>query len=394
MTVAIHSTGQYLHQAKQFELETRPVSQLQADEVQVAVRSTTLCGSDLHYHQHFRNGSILVREPLCLGHESAGVVTAVGAAVTNLQIGEAVALEVGVPCEEKTCDFCTSGRYNICPGLRFRSSGSKFPHFQGTLQEVVNHPARWVHRLPPELGFEIGALLEPLSVGIQAVSRIEGRSPSIARRSCLIFGAGAIGLLVSIAAQAAGIREVIMADIDAGRLDFAGKNGFATTTFVVPFKKAETEQERMAVAKDTAAEIEELTGRDGKQVGKLPVVFECTGVTACVQASVFAAKSGGAVVTVGLGVPFQTLPMGEGTAREIDIIPTWRYANTYSRAIAIATASVTGRPISEDIVLPDLRKLITHRLHGLRSIDEAFGVAARTKDETGAVVIKTVINFS
>jgi L-iditol 2-dehydrogenase len=91
----------------------------EASEVQVAVQATGLCGSDLHYFNHYRNGDIIVQEPLTLGHESSGVVTAVGSQVTNLKVGDRVALEVGLPCLE--CDLCKEGRYNICKSLKFRS---------------------------------------------------------------------------------------------------------------------------------------------------------------------------------------------------------------------------------------------------------------------------------
>ena len=114
------------------------------DELQVAVRETTLCGSDLHYYQHFRNGDIRVQEPLSLGHESAGVVVDVGTDVKDFMTGDRVALEVGLPCG--ACNRCNEGRYNICPTMKFRSSAKSYPHFQGTLQERINHPAAWCHK--------------------------------------------------------------------------------------------------------------------------------------------------------------------------------------------------------------------------------------------------------
>ena len=113
-------------------------------ELQIAIRATGLCGSDLHYYQHFRNGDIRVQERLTLGHESAGVVNAVGLDVNGFAAGDRVALEVGLPCEE--CERCKEGRYNICSGMRFRSSAKSVPHYQGTLQERINHPASWCHK--------------------------------------------------------------------------------------------------------------------------------------------------------------------------------------------------------------------------------------------------------
>jgi L-iditol 2-dehydrogenase len=127
--------------------EDRPLDPLGPHDVLVAVKTTGLCGSDLHYYSHFRNGDILVREPLTLGHESAGVVTAVGSEVSTLRVGDRVALEVGQPCEK--CSLCAAGRYNICPEMRFRSSAKAVPHAQGTLQEVIVHPEKWCHKYVP-----------------------------------------------------------------------------------------------------------------------------------------------------------------------------------------------------------------------------------------------------
>ena len=124
--------------------ENRSLPSPGLDEVQVAVQTTGLCGSDLHYFNHYRNGDIIVQEPLTLGHESAGVVVAIGSQVKGFEIGDKVALEVGLPCME--CELCQEGRYNICKKLRFRSSAKSFPHFQGTLQEKINHPANMCYK--------------------------------------------------------------------------------------------------------------------------------------------------------------------------------------------------------------------------------------------------------
>ena len=125
-------------------IKSRSISPPGATELQVSIRSTGLCGSDLHYYRHNRNGDIIVQEPLSLGHESAGVVVGVGSDVKNFSIGDKVALEVGQPCE--TCERCKEGRYNICKSMRFRSSAKSFPHAQGTLQDRINHPAAWCHK--------------------------------------------------------------------------------------------------------------------------------------------------------------------------------------------------------------------------------------------------------
>jgi len=132
------------HYANCFKQETRTISDPAANELQIAIKATGLCGSDCSYYSKFRNGDLQACEPLSLGHESAGVVVAIGQSVTGYQIGDRVALEVGVPCDN--CRSCQRGRYNLCPKMRFRSSAKSVPHFQGTLQERINHPAKWCHK--------------------------------------------------------------------------------------------------------------------------------------------------------------------------------------------------------------------------------------------------------
>lgn len=113
-------------------------------EVQIAIKSTGICGSDVSYYKKFANGDLCACMPLSLGHESSGIVVAIGPRVSGFQMGDRVALEVGVPCGN--CTICRRGRYNLCKKMRFRSSAKSVPHYQGTLQERVNHPAKWCHK--------------------------------------------------------------------------------------------------------------------------------------------------------------------------------------------------------------------------------------------------------
>lgn len=94
---------------------------------------------------------------------------------------------------------------------------------------------------------------------------------------------------------------------------------------------------------------------------------------------------------VGMGIPNHTLPISEAFSREIDLIPTWRYANAYPRAIEVATASVNGTSIN-GVTLPDVRKLITHKFEGIEAVSTAFQTAGKTVDESGSLVVKTVVN--
>ncbi|PHH91325.1 hypothetical protein CDD83_896 [Cordyceps sp. RAO-2017] len=363
---------------RHLRLEERELAAPASDEVQVAVQSTGLCGSDLHYFNHYRNGDIIVREPLTLGHESSGTVVAAGSAVAGLAPGDRVALEVGLPCDE--CEYCRGGRYNICRGMRFRSSAKAFPHAQGTLQERINHPARWCHKLPDNLSLDLGALIEPLSVAMHAQDRANLPPGS----TVLVFGAGAVGLLAAAVSKASGAEAVVIADIQKDRVDFAVANGYADAGVVVAPARPQTIDDKLAYARSVADEIK-AAQVGGRAVGELSAVYECTGVESCVQSSIYAAKPGGKVMIIGMGNPVLTLPMSAAALREVDLIGVFRYANTYKKAIEL----LSNRPAA----MPDLTTLVTHRFRGMERIEDAFAMAARVKDDAGGLVLKVVVDM-
>ncbi|KAK4452770.1 chaperonin 10-like protein [Podospora aff. communis PSN243] len=369
-----------LHGPRDLRLESRPLHPPSPTDVQLSILTTGLCGSDLHYYTHFRNGDILVREPLTLGHESSGIVTGVGSGVTDLSVGDRVALEVGQPCEE--CELCASGRYNICRGMKFRSSAKAFPHAQGTLQEEIVMPARWVHKLPLEVSSEMGALVEPLAVALHAAERGGLREEG----KVLVFGAGAVGLLcaaVSKAVTRAGV--VVVADIQEERVRFAVENGFADGGVVVPMgKKAEGVEGRLAFAREVAELVKGLTVK-GEVVGEVQGTYECTGVESCMQSAIYATAPGGKIMIIGMGNPIQTLPISAASLREVDLVGVFRYANTYPRVIELLA--------SKNPLLPDLTKLITQRFKGMDDIPKAFDMAARVKDDEGNLVLKVVVDM-
>lgn len=125
---------------------------------------------------------------------------------------------------------------------------------------------------------DLGALLEPLGVAIHAYRRSLMKEGMTA----LVFGAGAVGLLAAAVAKTKGAKTVLIADIDAGRVDFAVKNGFAHAGFTVPMKRGKDTDENLAIARETAEALGKLDN-----VGEVDVVFECTGVPACVQAGIY-----------------------------------------------------------------------------------------------------------
>ncbi|KAJ5292001.1 hypothetical protein N7478_001252 [Penicillium angulare] len=391
-----------LHGAKDLRVEKRTVPAPQGNEIQVAIQATGLCGSDLHYYSHGRNGDFVVREPYCLGHESAGTVTAIGKDVSTHKVGDRVALEVGLPCRK--CSLCLQGHYNICPSMQFRSSAKVFPHLDGTLMERTNHPADMCHALPDNVTDAGGALVEPLAVCLHAIRRSRPPTKEVAEISrstgegtaALVFGAGAIGLLLAASlAVNENFTSIVVADIDASRLEIAASLGLGLKTLVIPrgdpsnpppAKDApQSEQTAWALsnAQNVAAKLTAAAAiDDGLTVPGFTRVYDCTGVSSCVQAGIYASQPGGVLVQVGMGNPIQTLPVGAAALREVDIIGTFRYdGHSYPAAIALL-ASGKMRVTEE--------KVVTHRIP-LEDGERAFSLAGKGVDEAGRPVVKVII---
>ncbi|KAK9375590.1 chaperonin 10-like protein [Lipomyces chichibuensis] len=362
-----------LYGKKDMRIETKVLESPGSTELQIRVTETGICGSDLHYYHHGRNGDFALQHPLSLGHESAGVVTAVGSDVHDFKVGDKVALEVGIPCSE--CKWCRKGRYNLCPDMRFRSSCKTAPHFDGTLVQKVNHPAKWCHKVPDAVkDLSLAALVEPLAVSLQGIKRSELNPEDEA--TVLVLGAGAVGLLTAFAAKKrGGANKVVIADISAQRVSFAVDNGFADQGIVLVGSKSTDSDNPLAPAIASAKFLKEEAGVD---VG-FDVVFECTGVQICVQTSVFAAAAGTKVVLIGMGTPIQTFAIGSAATREVDIIGVFRYAGNYPDALAIVAED--GETVG---------KIVTHRMKLLQAV-EAFEIASTPVDKDGNLVLKVMI---
>ncbi|KIM70665.1 hypothetical protein SCLCIDRAFT_1206802 [Scleroderma citrinum Foug A] len=360
-----------LHGPRDVHIEERLVPPPQHDQAQVAVRATGLCGSDLHYYLEGRNGDFAIQHPLVLGHEAAGTIVSVGVGVRNLYPGQRVAIEAGVMC--RRCDFCKSGRYNLCKSMRFASSAKTFPHLDGTLQDRMNHPGYVLHPLPDNCSFEQAALAEPLSVLIHASRRVGLREG----QRILVLGVGTIGILACALAKSYGATQVAAIDINQQRLDFAKANGFASRTYCLPaLPRAESTDEQLRRARENVqlalAKFDTPDGYD--------IVFECTGAEPCVQMSVHAAATGGKVMLIGMGSRNVTLPLSAAALREVDILASFRYCKTYPEALSMLAS---GK-------LKNIERLVTHRLR-LHETARAFDLLARGQDEDGNMVMKVMV---
>ena len=296
-------------------VESRPVPSPGPGEVLIEVRSVGVCGSDTHYFDHGRIGDHVVTGPLVLGHESAGVVVAVGDGVDPARVGERVAIEPGIPC--RSCAQCLAGHYNLCPDMVFHAT----PPVDGTLAEYVTHLASFAFALPDSVSLDEGAMLEPLSVGIWACRRA-GVAPGA---RVLITGAGPVGQLAAQVAVAFGASEVVVADVNTHRLSVASSLGATETVDV-----------------SSTSLTDAYAGRPGPDV-----VLECSGHEGSTQAAIRVAAPAARVVLIGMGGDTLALPLGDVQNRELWVTGVFRYANTWPTAIAlVASGRVNLTPLA------------------------------------------------
>ena len=290
-----------------------PVPEPGQGEVLVEVRAVGVCGSDVHYYEHGRIGARVVREPLILGHESAGVVRAQGPDATRHPLGQRVALEPGVPCGG--CRQCRAGRYNLCPEVRFFGT----PPIHGAFSNYVTIHQDFAFPLPDTISDDAGAMLEPLSVGVWACRKagLQGGE------HVLVTGAGPVGLLAMQAALALGATEVTISDVNPHRLELAGRTGATRTV--------------------------DLRERPLGEAGvKADVLLECSGHPAALADGIHSLRPAGTAVVVGMSPGEEAaIPLAFLQSREITLTGTFRYANTYPTAIGLVAG---GRVDVEAIV--------------------------------------------
>ncbi|MCS7180964.1 MAG: alcohol dehydrogenase catalytic domain-containing protein [bacterium] len=239
---------------KPYNIEIREIEKPEIknkEDVLIRIKSVGVCGSDIHYYKEGRIGDFIVKEPLILGHESAGIVEKVGKEVKNLKEGDKVAIEPGIPCRK--CDYCKEGRYNLCPDVIFFAT----PPIHGTFCEYIVHPSDFVYRIPENLSLDEATLIEPFSVGIHACNLINLKPGE----KVIVSGLGPVGLLTSLSAK---IYGAIVYGIEKSekRIEFA--KGFGLED-IFDTKKIETK------------EIKNILHE------KVDVVFECSGYSGLIE---------------------------------------------------------------------------------------------------------------
>ena len=265
-----------------------------------------------------------LKQPMVLGHEIAGTVTAVGAAVASLRPGDKVAVDPSRACGR--CAYCLKGVANQCLDMRFYGSAMRFPHVQGGFRQRLVAEERQCAKVPADLPLEKAAFAEPLAVCLHAVSRA---GPLIGKR-VLVTGAGPIGMLTLMAARHAGAAEVIITDVADAPLALARRVGA---------------DEAINVAKDGAA-----MARFTAEKGVFDVMFEASGNPAALRQGIDCVRPRGVVVLIGVGGE-ATLMLNVIVAKEVELRGTFRFDQEFFWAVeAIAAGRIDPSPLLTDVM--------------------------------------------
>lgn len=286
-------------------------------DLRIAMKVVGVCGSDVHYYTHGAIGDFVVREPMVLGHEAAGVVVEVGSMVRNFAVGDRVCMEPGVPTAGSRASKL--GIYNVDPDLTFWAT----PPIHGVLRPEVVHPAAFTYRLPGNVSFAEGAMVEPFAIGMQAASRARIAPGDTAA----VIGCGTIGIMTALAALAGGCARVFVGDLSAQKLAIA-----AQYPGIIP----------VDVGRQPLGEAV-LAGTGGWGAD---IVFEASGSTAVFPDLFQPVRPGGAVVLIGLPLSPVSFNVPRAISKEVRIETVFRYANVFERSLElIASGKVDLKPL-------------------------------------------------
>jgi L-iditol 2-dehydrogenase len=302
----------------QLEVVDLPVPALGHGEVLVKVEACGICGSDVHGYDGTSGRRI---PPIVMGHEAAGTIAAMGDEASGFREGERVTFDSTVYCGR--CEFCARGEVNLCEQRQVLGVSCGDYRRHGAFAEFVAVPQHILYRLPESISFAEAAMLEAVSVALHAVRL----SPMAGAETALVIGAGMIGLLTMQAAKAAGCLRVLIADVDASRLQLA--------------KQVGADDVLHASGDALMAEVLRLTNGRG-----VDVVFEAVGRSETVHAAIECVRKGGAVTLIGNLAAEVALPLQKVVTRQVRLQGSCASAGEYPEAIAlVASGKIQVKPL-------------------------------------------------
>lgn len=288
-------------------VEMAPVPVAGPGELLIRSELVGICGSDLHAvkgHHPF------MTFPFFPGHEIVGRVAGHGSGVSEPALGQRIVVEPNLFCGE--CKQCRAGRYNLCEQLSVFGCTTS----SGGMSDYFVIPAGRVHQIPETLTDSEAALIEPLATPVHAVRLVGG---DLTGKAVVILGAGTIGLLILAVVRAAGVRRVVVTDLQAIRRDRAQSLGADATVDAAGPNVADAVRRELDESAD--------------------VVFDCVSVQSTVDLAVALAFKGGTVVVVGVAAGPVQVALQDIQDKQVRIQGTAMYtAEDYAESIRLITA--------------------------------------------------------
>lgn len=282
-------------------------------EVLIRIKRIGVCGSDVHV---WHGEHPFTSYPVVQGHEYSAVIEAVGEGIRDLKVGAKVTATPQVVCGE--CGPCKRGDYHICNTLKVE--GFQAP---GTAQDLFVTKAEKVVPLPDSFTYEQGALIEPISVAVHSVNRVE----SVAGKNVVVLGAGPIGNLVGQVAKANGAK-VLITDLSDFRLEIAKKCGL--NNCISPKSISLKEASHQVFGEES-----------------FDTAFECVGVEATMTDAIENIQKGGTVVVVGVFGEKARVDLGLVQDRELRLVGTLMYKyEDYLKAVELVDS---GKIVTEPL---------------------------------------------
>jgi L-iditol 2-dehydrogenase len=321
-----------------FRLVDAPLPDPGPGQVQVRVEAVGICGSDMHNFLEGSIGDAVSHYPMVLGHEPTGTVWKTGSGVTGWSPGDRAALEPAIYCYH--CEFCRSGRHNICANIRFLSS----PQEPGFFRERLNLPVESLLPLPPGVGLREGTLFEPLAVALHSL-KLAALQPS---ETAAVYGAGPIGLMTILLLKLNGASRVWAIEPLAHRRELAKLMGADAV----------------------------LDPSEGSEVQGVDLTLDCAAKAESLNQAVEATRNGGRLVITGIPAEVQ-VPLQWHTARRKElVIYNVRRSNHESEEALRLLQEQAGR----------FAPLLTHSFP-LEKVQTAFELLESQAEGPGKVIV-------
>ena len=315
-----------IEEPKKVTLKDLSLPELKKDFARIKVKAAAICATDLEVV----DGNISANYPLIPGHEWSGVVSEVENPLHSSWIGKRVTGSNDIVCG--VCEACRSGNWRYCKD--FEEIGFKKP---GAYAEYIDVPVVGLVELPDALPFEHAALAEPMGVALGVFEKAE---PKIGK-TCLIYGAGSIGLCCLSVAKSLGLRKIVVVATTSDRLSIAKEMG---ADFVIATREQDILEEMKKIHPE---------GTD--------YIIEATGIEQCISESLKLCKKGGTVVLAGYGRgKIMNIRIDDIHINNLKLIGAGNNWNQHKKAIEFMADGKAdlGLLVTEQLPLADFQKAL------------------------------------